>query len=88
MKPENRPKIVFEGQEYDDYQATQKQREIERTIREVQGVQQSRWTAGAEGENEGALHLTHGQRTQPYIKPAVADHVPQYKGIIEGEMKG
>lgn len=33
MKPENRPKIKFEGREYDDYQATQKQREIERTIR-------------------------------------------------------
>ena len=25
---------------------------------------------------------------QPYLKPAVADHVPQYKGIIEGEMRG
>lgn len=33
MKPENRPKIEFEGRKYDDYQATQKQREIERTIR-------------------------------------------------------
>lgn len=33
MKPENRPKIKFEGREYDDYQATQKQRQIERTIR-------------------------------------------------------
>lgn len=33
MKPENRPKIVFEGREYDDYQATQKQREIEAEIR-------------------------------------------------------
>lgn len=35
MKPENRPKIKFEGREYDDYQATQKQREIERTIRKL-----------------------------------------------------
>ena len=33
MKPENRPKTVFEGREYDDYQATQKQRQIERSIR-------------------------------------------------------
>lgn len=33
MKPENRPKIKFEGREYDDYQTTQKQRQIERTIR-------------------------------------------------------
>lgn len=35
MKPENRPKTVFEGREYDDYQATQKQRQIERTIRKL-----------------------------------------------------
>ena len=33
MKPENRPKIQFEGREYDDYQATQMQRRIEATIR-------------------------------------------------------
>lgn len=35
MKPENRPKTVFEGREYDDYQATQKQRQIERTVRKL-----------------------------------------------------
>lgn len=35
MKPENRPKIQFEGREYDDYQATQKQRQIERAIRKL-----------------------------------------------------
>lgn len=37
---------------------------------------------------KGNWHLTHGQRAQPYIKPAVADHVAQYKGIIEGELHG
>ena len=36
---------------------------------------------------QGNWHLTHGQRAQPYLKPAVADHVGQYKGIIEGELK-
>ena len=36
---------------------------------------------------KGNWHLTHGQRAQPYLKPAVAGHVPQYKGIIEGELK-
>lgn len=35
----------------------------------------------------GHWHLTHGQRAQPYLKPAVADHVQQYKQIIEGELK-
>lgn len=43
MKPENRPKIEFEGKEYDDYQATQMQRRIERTIRK-----QKRLKAGYE----------------------------------------
>ena len=33
MKPENRPKITFDGVEYDDYQAQQMQRKLERTIR-------------------------------------------------------
>lgn len=35
----------------------------------------------------GRWHLTNGQRAQPYLKPAVADHVQQYRGIIEGELK-
>lgn len=37
---------------------------------------------------KGNWHLTHGQRAQPYIKPAVADHVSTYKDIILGELKG
>ena len=36
----------------------------------------------------GQWHLTHGQRAQPYLKPAVADHVAQYRWIIEGELHG
>ena len=35
MKPENRPKILFDGKEYDDYQATQFQRRMERTVRKL-----------------------------------------------------
>lgn len=36
---------------------------------------------------KGNWHLTNGQRAQPYIKPAVADHVETYKKIIEDELK-
>lgn len=36
---------------------------------------------------KGNWHLTHGQRAQPYLKPAVADHVQQYEGIIRGEVQ-
>lgn len=38
-------------------------------------------------DEKGNWHLTQGQRAQPYLKPAVADHVSTYKSIIEGEMK-
>ncbi len=37
---------------------------------------------------KGNWHRTSGQRAQPYLKPAVADHGSVYHGIIEGEMKG
>lgn len=36
---------------------------------------------------KGNWHLTHGQRAQPYIKPAVADHAKTYRDIIEAELK-
>lgn len=36
---------------------------------------------------KGNWHLTNGQRAKPYLKPAVADHVQQYKKIIEDELK-
>ena len=37
---------------------------------------------------KGNWHLTHGQRAQPYLKPAVADHVSNYRTIIQDELKG
>lgn len=36
---------------------------------------------------KGKWHLTHGQRAQPYLKPAVADNAQTYKNIIEDELK-
>lgn len=36
---------------------------------------------------KGNWHMTHGQRAQPFLKPAVSDHAQQYRGIIESEMK-
>lgn len=32
-------------------------------------------------------HMTHGQRAQPFLKPAVADHAAQYRDILESELK-
>lgn len=39
-------------------------------------------------DDKGNWHRTHGQRAQPYIKPAVAEHTEQYKRIIEQTLKG
>lgn len=47
-----------------------------------------RQTPWAYQDAKGDWHLTHGQRAQPFIKPAVADHADQYKKIIESELKG
>lgn len=37
---------------------------------------------------QGNWHLTNGQRAQPYLKPAVDDHVSTYRTIIQDELKG
>lgn len=36
---------------------------------------------------KGDWHKTEGQRAQPYLKPAIADHAQTYKNIIEDELK-
>lgn len=36
---------------------------------------------------KGDWHMTHGQRAQPYLKPAAANHTQTYKNIVEDEMK-
>lgn len=37
---------------------------------------------------KGNWHRTNGQKAQPYLKPAVADHARTYRNIIEDELKG
>lgn len=36
---------------------------------------------------KGNWHMTHRQRAQPFLKPAVADHAAQYRDILESELK-
>lgn len=38
-------------------------------------------------DDNGNWHHTHGQRAQPYLKPAVADHKQTYKNIIKDELE-
>lgn len=35
---------------------------------------------------KGNFHMTHGQRAQPYLKPAVAENGEVFRGIIESRM--
>lgn len=38
-------------------------------------------------DQQGVTHWTRGNRAHPYIKPSVADHVSDYRAIMEGEFK-
>ena len=38
-------------------------------------------------DDEGRWHHTDGQRAQPYLKPAVADHKQTYRNIIKEELE-
>lgn len=37
---------------------------------------------------KGNWHYTHGQKPQPYLKPAVADHAQTYHNILANALKG
>lgn len=51
MKPENH-KFTFEGKEYDGYSASQKQRQIERTVRKLKREQTAYKAAGLSDEEQ------------------------------------
>ena len=38
-------------------------------------------------DKKGNWHWTRGNKAQPFLKPAVADHARQYRQIIEQELK-
>lgn len=38
-------------------------------------------------DENGNWHWTRGNKAQPFLKPAVADHAQTYRNIIEDEMK-
>lgn len=39
-------------------------------------------------DDEGNWHTTSGQKPQPFLKPAIADHVAEYEKIAEAMLKG
>lgn len=36
---------------------------------------------------KGNWHMPHGNKAQPFLKPAAADHAGQYRDILENELK-
>ncbi len=72
MKPENRPKVKFEGKEYDDYQATQMQRRIERTIRKQKRLKTAYEAAGLtdDAAAAGARLRTLNRKYREFSKAA------------------
>lgn len=38
-------------------------------------------------DDDGNWHMTKGMRARPYLKPAIADHVKDYKELIKKTLK-
>lgn len=78
MKPENRPKIKFEGREYDDYQAIQKQRQIERTIRNLKSRKVS-FEALGNSKDAQAANIRLKRLNQEYKAFSKAAKLPEQR---------
>ncbi len=51
-------------------------------------VSGGRPTPWAYQDAKGNWHWTRGNKAQPFLKPAVANHADKYRKIMEDEMKG
>lgn len=78
MKPENRPKIEFEGRKYDDYQATQKQRQIECTIRKLKRRKAAFEAAGLK-EDAQAANIRLQRESKKYKAFSKAAGLPEQR---------
>ncbi len=78
MKPENRPKIEFEGRKYDDYQATQKQRQIERTVRKLKRRKTAFEAAGLK-EDAQATNIRLRRLSKEYSEFSKAARLPEQR---------
>lgn len=83
MKGKNR-RTFFEGQEYDGYTATQKQREIERTIRKVKR-QKAAYKAAGLKEDEQAATIRLRRLNAEYVAFSEAADLPLQKERMKTE---
>ena len=77
MKAENH-KFTFEGKEYDGYKATQKQREIERTIRKLKR-EQAAFKAAGMAEEEQAVSVAILRLKKKYTEFSKKAGLPEQK---------
>lgn len=87
MKPENRPKTVFEGREYDDYQATQMQRRIEATIRK-QKRRKAAFEAAGLTEDAQAAKIRLRRLNQEYKAFSKAAGLPEQRERMKVQYPG
>lgn len=78
MKPENRPKIEFEGRKYNNYQAAQKQRQIERTVRKLKRRKTAFESAGLK-EDAQATNIRLRRLNQEYKAFSKAAGLPEQR---------
>lgn len=52
----------------------------------VDGGRKTPWVY--KDEKTGEWRTTHGQKAQPYLKPALTDHVQTYENIVKDELSG
>lgn len=52
----------------------------------VDGGRKTPWVY--QDEKTGEWVTTKGQKAQPYLKPAITDHIDTYKNIVKDEMGG
>lgn len=78
MKPENRPKIEFEGRKYDDYQATQKQRQIERTVRKLKR-RKTAFEAAGQTDDAQAANIRLRRLSKEYSEFSKAAGLPEQR---------
>lgn len=77
MKGENN-KITFEGREYDGYQATQKQRQIERTMRKLHR-EKTAYEAARLTEDARAVNIRRRRLSRKYTEFSAAAGLPEQR---------
>lgn len=78
MKPENRPKITYDGKEYDDYSASQMQRRLEREMRKQQRILTAQKAAGLKEDAKNTRILIKRLSTE-YTEFSKAAGLPEQR---------